>query len=293
MLTQKSPKQTNKSQTYLTIIGAMVFGFLCGTLIWYGHYVTTVLVLTLAALFYRLKQLERKARSLAQRIRDRQASKIEVQEGVWGELSRAVNGLLQDQRISQHVQAIQPQPIPNNALQAMLNGSIELEKQKNRLVAVLVVGNPQLNDKTPDLPAWQVLGQICYDAAQQNNALLQPCGNALLLAFGCFEDQSISQSLQALVESIEYINQQWQQAGNQEQLSYNICQGPATTTLLPGLGYSLCGAPINEALGLWQLRQTGLSLGEGVNLPEANKGNQSHILYLPARHRAAPHSFGS
>lgn len=289
MLTQK-PSKTSKSLTYLTIIGAMLFGFLCGALIWYGYYINTLLVIALACLFYRLKQHEQQTRSLAQRIRDRQTNKFEVQQGAWGELSRAVNGLMQEQRISQHVQSIQPQAIPNNALQALLGGNIELDNQ-SRIVSVLLVGNPHLNEKNPDLHAWQTLGEICYSTAQNFNAVLQPCGNALLLAFGCFEEQSIQEMLSAASASIEQINQQWQQAGYKESLSHNLCQGAITPTLLPGLGYSLCGAPINEVVRLWQLRQSGISLGEGVSL--TSTGKQAHVLYLPARHRAAPHSFGS
>src|SRR5919202_473212 len=59
------------------------------------------------------------------------------------------------------------------------------------------------------LAAWQALALAAQAAAEQYGALLQPCGDAVMLVFGAFEDRPSRQSLHDALAAADLIQRSW------------------------------------------------------------------------------------
>ena len=82
----------------LTIVGSLLF-------LW-GQLAGLALLPLIGLLLLAVDRRDRRARDLAARIADdRQIDKVEVPHGAWGDLARAVNGLLQERRVEQRLRA--------------------------------------------------------------------------------------------------------------------------------------------------------------------------------------------
>jgi class 3 adenylate cyclase len=199
--------------------------------------------------------------------------KIEVRTGAWGDLSRAVNGLMQGQRVQERLRAALPAPLPAEAVQALLGGQLSTAGE-SRMAAVLLVSCASYpaheRDQHAILITGRVLAQEMYDLAQHHSALLQPCGGAILLAFGAFADQPIGESLRAALAAAEALQHRWRDsdACAIAPLVLSLSIGYTLAVVLPGLGYCVLGAPVEEAVQLQQLAhqmgQHGLISGERV-----------------------------
>ncbi len=111
----------------------------CGLLLWLGQLAAAVLLVLAGLLFHALRQRDRRTRALAQQIAAGHLDeKIEVRSGAWGELSRAVNGLMQEQRVQVRLRTVLPAPLPAAALQALLGGQLPAAGGA-RMTAVLLV----------------------------------------------------------------------------------------------------------------------------------------------------------
>src|SRR5215216_7923376 len=107
-----------------------------------GQFVALALLPLIALLLLAVERRDRRALALAARIADdRQFDKLEVPHGPWGDLARAVNGLLQERRVAQRLRAALPSPLPLEAVQSLLGGDLAAGGQ-SRPVAVLLVGAP-------------------------------------------------------------------------------------------------------------------------------------------------------
>src|SRR5690348_8764583 len=128
------------------IIVFVVAGIL---LIFAGQFAALALLPAIALLLYAIDRRDRRALALAVRIADdRRSDKLEVPPGPWGDLARAVNGLLQERRVEQRLRAALPAPLPLEAVQSLLGGDLAAGGQ-SRPVAVLLVGAPVR------APAWE------------------------------------------------------------------------------------------------------------------------------------------
>src|SRR5262249_40952820 len=129
-----------------------------------------------------------------------------------GELGRAVNGLMQAQRVQERRRALLPAPLPAEALQVLLGGQLSTAGEP-RMAAMLLVSCADCaaheRNQRAALIAWRALAQDAYDLAQRHGALLQPCGGAILLAFGAFVDQPIGESLRAALAAAETLQRSW------------------------------------------------------------------------------------
>lgn len=258
----------------LCYAGAFLVGIFL--LIWLEQPIGLVLLLPIALLLIAIEQRDQRALMLAHRIASgRLTEKLEVQRGAWGELHRSVNGLLQERRIQQRICTALPMPLPQEAIQALLGGQLP-DGRMTQVAAVLLIsytGRPPNNDEQAcktTLVAWQALAHAAQDEAQRHGALLQPCGDAILLAFGAFEEQHIGETLRAALDVADALQATWQQRGIGigGPLVLSLSVGHALAMLLPGLGYCLFGMPVEQAVHLHHtVRQSphaGLVCSEGV-----------------------------
>jgi class 3 adenylate cyclase len=249
------------------LLGALLAG--AALLLWLGQPTGAVLLPLTGVLAAALVRRDRRARELAQQIAaGRLDEKIEVRPGALGDLDRAVNGLLQAQRVEQRLRSVLPAPLPAAAVQALLSGQLATHSE-SRMVAILLAsfaGHHPGDRKQPGaLELWRALAQIAQQQAQHHGALLQPCGDAVMLVFGAFGDQPAADSLRAALAAGEQLRQGCRSG---RQLVISMALGTATAAALPGLGYCVLGAPVVEAMQLQhqalQSRQFGLVCGEGV-----------------------------
>src|SRR5436190_13718287 len=194
------------------IVVLMIAGIL---LILAGQFVALALLPLIALLLLALDRCDRRALALAVRIADkRQFGKLEVPHGPWGDLARAVNGLLQERRVEQRLRAALPSPLPLEAVNSLLGGDLAAGGQ-SRPVAVLLVGAPvrapawEHGVRRGGLAAWQALALTAQQAAQQYGALLQPCGDAVMLVFGAFEDRPARESLRQALAAAALLQRAW------------------------------------------------------------------------------------
>ena len=269
-------------------------------LFWLGQTVGAALLPLIGLLFAAIERRERWARLLAQSIATgRLAAKLEVQHGGWGELHRAVNGLLQERRVQQRLCPALPTPLPPRAVQALLGGNLVLS-DKPRMAAVLLASHGGRSLTREDrgrkamLVAWQALARAAQDEAERHGALLQPCGDAIMLSFGAFEERPAGESLRAALAVAESLQRNWRAGGVNAggPLVLSLASGHALTVTLPGLGYCVLGAPVEQAVQLQHLarqaRHYGLVCSEGAYYAlrhSSGAGWQPTEIRIPAPNR--------
>jgi len=237
-----------------------------------GQLAALALLPLIVLLLIALDRRDRRARALARHIADdRQFDKLEVPHGPWGDLARAVNGLLQERRVEQRLRAALPAPLPLEAVQSLLGGDLAAGGL-SRPVAVLLVGAPvrapawEHGVRRAGLAAWQALALTAQQAAQQYGALLQPCGDAVMLVFGAFEDRPARESLRLALAAAAQLQRAWRDNHEAGALALALSSGHALAAALPGLGFCVVGAPVEQAVGLQQLaaraRRSGLLCSE-------------------------------
>src|SRR5262245_36663156 len=153
-----------------TILLIIVLSTATILLFWLGQLAGAVLLPLVGLLLHALRHRDQRARMLAQQIgRGRLDEKIEVRTGAWGELSRAVNGLMQGQRVQERLRAALPTPLPTEAVQALLGGQLSTAGE-SRMTAVLLVSCAPYpaheRDQHAILITGRALAQEMYDLAQ-------------------------------------------------------------------------------------------------------------------------------
>jgi class 3 adenylate cyclase len=238
---------------------AAVFILALILLIWAGQFAAVALLPLIGALLLTIERRDRRVRVLASRIANGWlAEKLEVPDGAWGELARAVNSLLQERRVERRLREALPTPLPLEALQSLLGGGLTTGGEA-RLVAVLLVSAPvrapagEGGVRQAGLEAWQDLSRAAHMAAQRYGGLLQPCGDAVMLVFGAFEDRPARDSLREALDAATLLQHGWQAGAENGLLALALASGYALTAALPGLGFCVVGAPVEQAVGLQQL----------------------------------------
>ncbi|GAB4195918.1 MAG: hypothetical protein OHK0022_12970 [Roseiflexaceae bacterium] len=241
------------------IVGLVGLVLAVAALLLAGQPLAALLMPLLAGLVLELRRRDHRALALARRLTlDQPAGKIEVPRGPWGELARAVNSLQQQRRLQERLHTATAAPLPEEAVQALLDG-VELDEHEPRVVTVLVVscGDAERSAsrrRRALLTAWQAVARAARDQARLQGALLQPCGDALLLAFGAFTERPADATAQAAVQAAERIRQTWDQhQPDGAPLALSIASGSALVAMLPGLGYCVLGAPVDQALTMGRL----------------------------------------
>src|SRR6185312_1743070 len=102
--------------------------------------------------------------------------------------------------------------------QALLSGRLAPAGER-RLTAILLVsyagriGADRERGQRATLTAWRALAHEAHQQAQDHGALLQPCGDAIMLAFGAFREQPIGASLGAALAAAEALRRAWRAGG--------------------------------------------------------------------------------
>lgn len=229
-------------------------------LIWLGQLAAAALLALIVPLVRAIERRDQRALALARLIADAQPSaKVEVPHGAWGELTRAVNGLLQERRVADRLREALPAPLPLAAMHSLLGGEL-LTNGQSRPVAVLLVSAPvrapayDQGVRRDGVAAWQALAQAAQAAAQRYDALMQPCGDAVMLVFGAFEERPAHESLRDALDAADVLQRGWLAYSDRgSPLSLALASGYALAVALPGLGFCVVGAPVEQAVGLQQL----------------------------------------
>lgn len=258
MLRQSSTSRRRRVRFAVSIaalVGAAIL------LLWLGQPIAAALMPLVGLLLAEIERRDQRAQALARGIATGQTGqKIEVRSGEWGDLSRAVNGLLQERRVQQRLRAAQPDSLPPEGIKAFLGGSLPMAGQA-RMVAILLVrhtGRPlewEERGRRATLLAWKTLAHATHDIAHRHGALLQPCGDAILLAFGTFDDRPAAASLRDALQAAETLGQGWRAGGLNAggPLVFSLVCGHALVVALAGLGYCVLGSPVEQAVRLQQL----------------------------------------
>lgn len=214
-----------------------------------------LLVVVVGALVLELEQRNARARALAERLVAGQVlEKLEVPRGAWGELCRAINTIVQEQRTQDRLHAAAPHMLADDSVRTLIDGS-SAGVGTQRTVAILLVscmGNPaQATRHRPSVSAWQALAHAAQSVARQHGALLQPCGDAIMLVFGAFTERPLPASLLAALGSSNAVRAAWQHTGTA--LAMSVTTGNVMITTLPGLGCCVIGAPIEHAIQIERL----------------------------------------
>ena len=215
--------------------------------------IAALLVPLVVALAVEVVWRDARARVLAQQIVAGQpGEKLEVSQGAWGELSRAINSLVQQRRVQQRLQSAAPAGLPDAAVQAILSGEL-YSANEPRVVSVLLLSaaKPQAEEcgQRTVVQAWQKLAVAAQEHAQQHGALLQPYGDALMLVFGAFSDQTAGVTARTALSVGAALQCAWRaySMGKGAPLALSIATGSAWVTMLPKLGCSVIGVPVQQA----------------------------------------------
>src|SRR3954468_9295474 len=268
-----STKATGSLHHHIRFAAHIIIFLVAGILLTLaGQLVALAMLPLIALLLFAVDRRDRRALALAVRIADeRRFDKLEVPHGPWGDLARAVNGLLQERRVERRRRAALPPPLPLEAVQSLLGGDLAAGGQ-SRPVVVLLVGAPvrapawEHGVRRGGLAAWQALALTAQQAAQQHGALLQPCGDAVMLVFGAFEDRPAHESLRRALAAAALLQRSWRDSDEIGSLALGLATGHALAAALPGMGFCVVGAPVEQAVGLQQLaaraRRSGLLCSE-------------------------------
>lgn len=226
-------------------------------LVMVGQYVAAGMLPVVAVLLAAIDQRDARARALARQLRVAgPAEKLEVAPGDWGDLCRAVNGLVQERRLHEQVQEFAPS-VPPGGLRHLLDAN-STGKGRQHMVAVLLVGvrgvqHLDAQRSTTLVSAWQSLASAARTAAYEHNALLQPCGDSMMLVFGAFHEESAQRLLASATDVAQRLQRMWFASGGSGRLALGITSGPAVVTIAPGLGCSVFGGPVEQALQIERL----------------------------------------
>lgn len=229
----------------------------CGLLLALGQVLAAALAVIVGGLLLEIEQRNARTRMLAQRlVVGHGVEKIEVPRGAWGELCRAINTLVQEQRQQEQLRFVAPQPLPEDTLRALLDAAPP-GTGTQRVVAVLLVScigvQPARANQRHTLNDWQALAQASQSLAQQHGALLQPCGDAIMLALGALHPCPIDVALASAVAAAQQLRTNWHTDSRRVPLAISITSGVVTVTTLPGLGCCIIGEPVEQAIQIKRL----------------------------------------
>lgn len=178
--------------------------------------------------------------------------KLEVASGAWGELCYALNRLLQQRRAEQQLRQLLP-ALP-------LAGAIrmaELRPPPEGLlcdVVVLVIAYPTAYGDP--VPLLRDTAYVALHQAQLHDALLTRWGEGVVLVFGALGQQGPLPALRGAYQAARALGAAW---GTAQRPRLTLAGGQGRALILPGLGLTVVGAPVEQALAL-QRHGTGAPL---------------------------------
>lgn len=170
-------------------------------------------------------------------------NKLEVSHGAWGRLCHAVNNLVQQQRLFQRSRDLLPS-LPEEMLNGLLEGAISTG-QTTQVATVLLVGcQPSQNATAREIAEeWKSFAQLAQKAAAPHGALVQRCGDQLLLVFGLGRQSMTTPGLRSALETMRSLRS----SSYYNTLSMALSAGPLLAGAIDGLGYGVIGQPLTRA----------------------------------------------
>jgi len=170
-----------------------------------------------------------------------------------------VNTLLQQQRLHQHTESLHPF-LPVDASARLLGTTLPPDGTP-RMLTILVVGytgtlGSQSDVARSHLQALHRLSTTIQQQAERHNALLERCGDLILLAFGAFDETPRTKTLRSALQTMQVLRQTWDSSSPRGALTFSLASGEALAVALPGLGYTVIGSPVAHALQLQPLAMT-------------------------------------
>jgi len=226
-----------------------------GALAALGHPAVTVAALVAALLLVWERAAGQRAmrRLAAVLAADNQEAKVEVSGGAWGELCHAINRLLQQRRGEQRIQRLlgaPPAPLAARLAEvAVPRDGLPCE------VAVLALG-PLPGAEGP-AERLQVAAAAAARQAELHGALLSRSGERILLIFGALGENRPEAALRAAQRAAVGLRDAWASRPEPLRPTLSLAGGPARALLLPGLGLSVVGPPVEQALALLDAGQPG------------------------------------
>ena len=175
--------------------------------------------------------------------------KLEVDEGAWGELCHALNRLLQQRRAERHLRPMLP-VLPVASAARLADLSLPQEGWACA-VTVLVLAHHTL----PADPIAQ-LRATAYAAlhqAQLYDALLARCGPDIVLIFGVLSQQDGAVALHGAYNAAQALSDLWAANPPDAQPWLILTSGQGRAVILPGLGLTVLGPPLEQAHALQRL----------------------------------------
>lgn len=216
-----------------------------------------VLLLALAVLIWERIRIASGLHTLTMHIASGQPlSKIEVQEDALGALCHAVNNVLQQQRLYHHTQALLP-TLPTRATATLCRTHVP-DEGISHTVTILVVGYTRATPRQPaatdqHIQALRNLSAVIQEQIETHHALLERYGDLFLMAFGAFDTIPLTTTNRQALQTAQALRQTWNSNSPRGGLTFSLANGSALALVLPGLGYTMIGAPLQQALHIHQI----------------------------------------
>jgi hypothetical protein len=176
-------------------------------------------------------------------------AKLEVADGAWGELCHALNRLLQQRRAESQLRYLLP------ALPASGTARLsELRPPPEGLacdIAVLAVG--QAGIAGDEVAGLREIAYVALHQAELYDALLARWGEGVILIFGAVGSQGPGAALRGAHEAARAIGAAWAVALPGQSRRLSLAAGRGRLVVLPGLGLTVVGAPVEQAMTLQEL----------------------------------------
>lgn len=176
-------------------------------------------------------------------------AKLEVAEGAWGELCHALNRLLQQRRTEIQIRRMLP-TLPGGGAARLADLSLPPDGLTCDIV-VLALAIPS----TASTPVAR-LRDTAYAAlhqAQLHDAILARWGEGLLLIFGALGTPSDTAALRGAYQAARALAAAWSASHTAAPPHLTLAGGAGRVLLLPGLGLTVIGAPLEQAIALQRL----------------------------------------
>lgn len=242
--------QARRLRPILTI-GALIAAAI--TVLFAPGFALVPLLVTALVIIWDRMGLERDLRRLAVSVASTETgAKLEVTDDAWGELCHAVNRLRQQRRAEQQLQRLLPE-LP--AVDDLLEANLPPEGLPCD-IAALAIAPPEGTAKTTRLREAAALAAA---GTREYNALLTRPGEHLVMIFGLTGRQGPAAILRNARQAARAIHAHWTlDAARRPRLA--LASGQARVMSLPGLGLTVIGPPIDQALALLNLADEDLLL---------------------------------
>lgn len=249
-LSGRSGNRVRLACASLALLGALFASLLASPLAIPAILVAAALLLwewaTLTADLRALAALVQAAAQPASPATADEEAKLEVVDGAWGELCHALNRLLQQRRAEQQLSLLLP------SLPAA--GAVRIAEQRPppdgtacELVVLALANQPAMPDP---VAAMRDAAYLALHQAQLHEALIARWGEGMVLIFGALGQQGSAQALRSAYQAAQALSATWVAATPAQRPRFTLAGGRGRVVILPGLGLTVLGPPIEQAVAL-------------------------------------------